>query len=256
MSVYLYFSLTPEALIASMLPPEEFGHYYAVGRMLKIRGQAMFFEVDSAFRHDFFPIDEGVRRCTPHEDGGPKASVYISTYRVLEHLPLSALGDLHLATAFGQVLSLEAAPSVPDQSDRFYLYQELVPVSSLVASLLPPKPFYESITTNPLKLVRFPAMCFVELMLGELSRNPERGNIGDLPYPYINHLRECLLELDPQTKQSKMVNRLQTAEFAYRTVDSGFYIGNSTDLRYYPMPSQDVLRRDHRLWWRSANRVD
>ncbi len=31
MAIYLYLSLLPEALIASMLCPEEFGTYYAVG---------------------------------------------------------------------------------------------------------------------------------------------------------------------------------------------------------------------------------
>ena len=31
MSVHLYLSLIPEALIASMLPPEEFVQYYATG---------------------------------------------------------------------------------------------------------------------------------------------------------------------------------------------------------------------------------
>ena len=31
MDIYLYLSLIPEALIASMLPPEEFGTYLAVG---------------------------------------------------------------------------------------------------------------------------------------------------------------------------------------------------------------------------------
>ena len=31
MTVHLYLSFIPEALIASMLPPEEFGDYYAVG---------------------------------------------------------------------------------------------------------------------------------------------------------------------------------------------------------------------------------
>ena len=30
MAVHLYFSLIPEALIASMLPPEEFGQYLSL----------------------------------------------------------------------------------------------------------------------------------------------------------------------------------------------------------------------------------
>jgi len=38
MTVHLYFSLIPEALIASMLPPEQFGQYYATGHKYKSKG--------------------------------------------------------------------------------------------------------------------------------------------------------------------------------------------------------------------------
>jgi len=42
MTTHFYLSLLPEALIVSMLDPEEFGTYYAVGSAKKSRGQAMF----------------------------------------------------------------------------------------------------------------------------------------------------------------------------------------------------------------------
>ena len=69
----------------------------------------------------------------------------------------------------------------------------------------------------------------------------------------MHHLREALLVLDPQTKQSKLVHRVHSLEFPYRMVRSGFYMGNGEDLAFYPMPSHDVLRRQHHQWWRSAN---
>ena len=43
MDVHLYFSLIPEALIASNLPPEKFGQYYATGSGYKSKGQSLFF---------------------------------------------------------------------------------------------------------------------------------------------------------------------------------------------------------------------
>ena len=46
MDIHLYFSLIPEALIASNLPPERFGQYYSTGNSYKSKGQSMFFEVD------------------------------------------------------------------------------------------------------------------------------------------------------------------------------------------------------------------
>ena len=58
MDVHLYFSLIPEALIASMLPPERFGQYYATGHKFKSKGQALFFEIDPDFRHEYFEIDQ------------------------------------------------------------------------------------------------------------------------------------------------------------------------------------------------------
>ncbi|MDD4578642.1 MAG: hypothetical protein PHS75_08855, partial [Anaerolineaceae bacterium] len=65
MAIYLYLSLLPEALIASMLSPEEFGAYYAVGSVKKSRGQAMFFEVDPDFRHPYFRVEDAYARCVP-----------------------------------------------------------------------------------------------------------------------------------------------------------------------------------------------
>jgi len=40
MAVHLYLSTIPEALIASMLTPLDFGVYYAVGMEKKSHGQA------------------------------------------------------------------------------------------------------------------------------------------------------------------------------------------------------------------------
>jgi hypothetical protein len=254
MAVHLYFSLIPEGLVASMLSPAEFGQYYATGRRYKTRGQAAFVEVDPGFRHAYFPIDEAVARCVPHPDGRPKNSVYISTYRVLEHLPLSALGDLHLVTAYGQTLPLKRAEREgPDSPGPFHLYQDLAPVNSLVAASLKPRAFYDTVVTRPSKFIRFPALAFVELGMGELARNPETANLSDLPYSYVHHLRESLLELDGRSKQTKLVARVQAPDFLYRMVSSGFYVGNGEDFACFPMPSHAEVRREHPQWWRTAN---
>jgi hypothetical protein len=227
MTVHLYFSLIPEALIASMLPPEQFGQYYATGHKYKSKGQAIFFEVDPSFRHGFFPIDEGIGRCTAHPDGTPKNSVYISIYRVLEHIPVSALGKLYLSTAYGHTLGLsrtEAAP--PDASGGLHMYQDLAPVNSLVVSTQGPAAYYQDVTSQPAKFIRFPGICFVELGLGALATDPENGPVGDLPYSFMHHLREALLEVNPKDKHTKLVHRVHSLEFPYRMIKSGFYMGN------------------------------
>ena len=200
MTIHLYFSLVPEALIASMLEPEEFGQYYSTGHSYKSKGQAIFFEVDADFRHEFFNIDEGLERCVAHPDGTPKNSVYISVYRVLEHIPVSALGKLYLSTAYGQTLALSRTDAFPEKGKGLHMYQDLAPVNSLVVSAQDPQTYYEKVTSQPNKFIRFPGLCFVELGLGALATDPGAGAIGDLPYSFVHHLREALLEVDPSGK--------------------------------------------------------
>lgn len=253
MTVHLYFSLIPEALIASMLPPDEFGTYYAVGSHKKLHGQAMFIELDPNFRHEFFKIEKGIERCVPHADGSPKRSVYISTYRVLEHVPTDAMQKVYLVTAYGEVLGLEPSTDLPEKTSDLNMYQEIAPVHPLVVSTLSPKEYYKFLTQNPDSLVHFPAVCFVDLQLGELAEDPEHGAIRDLPYSFIHHLRECLLEVQEKSIHSKIVNRVETVEYPYRMIKNGIYLGSGNGLVYFPLPSRDELRGKYYRWWRSAN---
>lgn len=135
-----------------------------------------------------------------------------------------------------------------------YLYFSLIP-----EALIDPVSFYQSVTTKPTKFIRFPALFFVELELEELAHDPENGQAANLPYPFINHLRETLLVLQPRsgdqpsTKDSKMVHRVHSPEFPYRMVKHGFYVGNGDELAFYPMPAHREIRERHSQWWRSAN---
>jgi len=252
-TVHLYLSLTPEALIASMLPPEEFGIYYAVGTQKKSRGQAIFMEIDPNYRHEYLRIEEGIRRCVPHEDGSPKRSIYVSVYRVLEHVAPEAIKKMYLVTQDGRVLSLDPQMECPQDAPGLHLYKELVPVHPLVVSSLGPCSFYDMIVKTPASLLTLPAVCFVELQLGELAQDPEFGSIGNLPYTNTDHLRECLIDLKTKTVHAKMVDRISPATFPYRTIKNGFFLGNAHKLIWFPMPSQDELRQNHYAWWRSAN---
>ena len=253
MNVHLYLSLMPEALIVSMLNPEDFGTYYAVGTAKKSRGQAMFFEVDINFRHPFFRIDEAIARCVPHEDGTPKSSIYVSVYRVLEHMDLTALKELYLTTQDGRTLALTPSNDIPMPEKGLHLYQEIIPVTPLVASRLDPVAFHELIVKNPTSLITVPVICFVELRLGELAHDPEMGLCEDLPYGNSDHLRQCLSDVKTKYVSTKMVDRIHSSVFPYRAVKNGIFVGNSDQLKYYPMPSPEILRSENYRWWRSAN---
>lgn len=255
MDTYLYYSLVPEALIASQLPPDKFGQYYATGHDYKSKGQALFFDVNPAELEGYFDLEAAFERCVAHPDGRPKSSVYVSTYRVLEHIPVSALGTLYLTTVYGATLGIERSSDPIPSGNGLHLYKELAPVNNLVVSSQDPWTFYEGIVVNPSKLVHFPGLFFVELDLGELATDPENGRGIDLPYKNLHHLREVLVEVSDPEKDTKMVERVQSAAFTYRMVKhgSGFYYGNGPELAFYPMPSHHELREHNPLWWRSAN---
>ncbi len=255
MDTHLYFSLIPEALIASQLTPEQFGQYYSTGHGYRSKGQAIFFEVDPTFRNDYFQIQEAVDRCVPKDDGAPKNSVYVSAYRVLEHIPAGALMDLYLTTTYGATLGLQRSEVCPPIGGGLHLYQEIAPVNSLVVSSHDPQTFYQGIVKQPSKLLQFPGVCFVELSIGALEQDPEMGDASDLPYNYVHHLREALIEVSAPDKFTKMVQRVHSTEFPYRMVKqgSGFYYGSGRGMAFYPMPSTSELRARNPLWWRSAN---
>jgi len=58
MKIHLYLSLNPEALIASHLPPEEFGAVPGGRHPEVFARQAMFFDVDPAIQSDYPPFQE------------------------------------------------------------------------------------------------------------------------------------------------------------------------------------------------------
>jgi hypothetical protein len=252
METHLYLSVMPEALVASQLPPKDFGTYYATGSEKKSRSQAMFFELDPSFRHEYFDIEAGYKRLVPHEDGSPKRSVYISIYRVLEHVSLSAITQLNVTTQDGRTLVLDGTYDVPESTGDMHLYQEIAPVHPRVVSTLGPKEFFELLNDPRKSMVTVPALCFVDLSLGDLAADPEFGSAQGLPYSNIDHYRQCLLELKTKTVTVKMVDRIHRTAFHYRTVKSGFYLGNAGKLLFFPMPSPEALQREHYPWWRSA----
>jgi len=252
MAVHLYLSLIPEALIASMLSPEEFGAYYAVGSEKKSRGQAIFFEIDPEFRGHGFQVEEAIKRCVPHEDGSPKRSIYISVYRVIENIPMEAIKSLYLTTQDGRTLGIQPSRQIPSEDSGLHLYREISPVSPLVVSALGPEAFYDLIVKKPTTLIKLPAVCFVELRLGDLAQDPSNADVGDLPYSNIEHLRGCLKELRNKSVNTKMVDRLPAGGVPFRTVKNGFFVGNTEKLLYFPLPDEKTLVEKFYRWWRSA----
>ena len=254
MRTYLYLSMTPESLVASMLPPEEFGNYLAVGTRKSAHGHPLYFDLQQGFQSGDFDLKYAAEHCVPHPDGQPKHSVYLAVYRVLERIPLAALGSLWLASAKGKVLELKQTDALPEFSDRYYLYQELCPVHPLIASKLAPGKF-TCFITNPTRPLTLPRICFVDLDLGEMAMDPEHGQPRELYYPdYYWHLHGCLLELQSyKHKHTKTIDRGHPQHFPYHCIRHGFYVGDQQGLLHYRFPSLGELEGKHSLWWRSVH---
>lgn len=243
MSKYIYLTCTPEALVASMLPPQGFGMYLSTGTKKRNKGQTIFFEVDLSQIEKIIDLESLNKRCVAKEDSSPKSSVYLSVYRVLETIPTSALKSLYLTTDHGCVLELKKAPYDKSQESQkaLHLYQELCPVTPLVASGLPPSVFLKRLTDNSIPIV-LPKLFFVELKLGELATNPLSGSAEHLPYSNVGHLRDCLEILKGEyEKHMKTVQRIFSGTLLYRTIETGFYVGSKDEMAFYPYPSMKQL---------------
>lgn len=250
MKNYYYLVATPESLIASHLPPLEFGNYLSVGTKKQIRGQNIYFELNPEKLKNL-PVDYINSKLIPYPNGEPKRSVFYGIYRVFENTPLSSLKNLYLSTDDGKVLELASSEYIEIESDESHLYQQFSPVTTQVASKLLPNEFVKFLTDTK-KPVSAPKIFFVELLLNELAANPN-APLKNLPYPNPDHLRECLIKLDKtKGKQTKTVLRKMPGEFSYRTIKNGFFIGDYKNYLYYPFPTIDELESKYYGWWRSA----
>lgn len=252
MKTYYYLSLIPESLIASMLPPDEFGTYYAIGSQKRSRGQAIFFSVNIEKAGN--AIDERKVRelCVPHADGSPRNSSYLCIYQALERVPIAALERLYLTTEDGRTLGLDAAEYVPEEDRPLHLYQELCPVTPRVVSRLSPPDFARQLTT-PGRTIYVPRIVFAEMKLEQLAIDPDSRDVNNLPYINLEHLRDCIKEMGSRPdKTTKAVLRQMKQDFLYRTIRNGFFVGDQRDFKYFPMPSMQELETVHYAWWRSA----
>jgi hypothetical protein len=252
MQIRYYLSVNPiEALIASQLTPDQFGLYMAIGRKNGSHEKMMFLEIDGGFG-SYFDWPYAEQRCVPHEDGSPKHSVWMSVYRVLENVPLSAMRSLFLTTQDGRTLELDRAEYQEGNKDRdYYVYQELCPITPLVVSALQPKAFCTQMTDRNNK-VSVPQMVFADLKVIDFDNPTETGNIGPIYDKNLDHLKDCVLAVTSGSgKKNKNVERSMMS-FSYQIIDSGIYIGSGAEMLFYRMKTFSEIRQHHYDWGRSA----
>jgi len=255
---HLYMIVFPiNALVASQLEPRAFAEHYTIGSAKHFKGKVIFNEVDPEFRDAYFPIDEFLAKTVPHEDGSPKRTKFISSYRVLEHVPLSAIRSMFLVTTNGQALELAPAEfTSANQPERIRIYQEIAPVRNLVASRLDQRGFGKYVTIDS-RAKGAPKVCFtqIDLNVEEFIAESSNRDILASPIPENNPYRllDCLLELNKD--ESKMVKTVSLSsvlqEVSYRMLRHGFwYFDESGEMIFFPMPGMQELESVHYDWWK------
>ena len=145
----VYDRLLINALVASQLSADAFAEHYTIGSAKHSHGKVLFAEVDINFRNPYFDIDHYLSLTVPHPDGKPKKTKFISSYGVLEHVDLKSLKQLYLVTPNGKALALSAKPySAVSDPGKVRIYQEITPLTNLVASTLDERTFARHITSK------------------------------------------------------------------------------------------------------------
>lgn len=252
MYVHYYFTLFPiEALVASQLDPAQFGAYMATGSKKGSFENIMFIEVDGGFG-DFFDWNYAKEKCVPHQNGDPKNSLYLSVYRTLENIPLSAMRSLYLTTRDGRSLELgKAELKEHPVKQGYWVYQELCPIRPLAVSTLDPIDFSHYMSDRTTK-TWVPKIIFADLKVIDFS-TPETGSIGPAYDRNLDHLKDCIRAVtELKAKPNKIVDRSSVDRFSYQIVNGGVYVGEGETVVMYRMKTAAELRQHHYDWGRSA----
>lgn len=252
--IHYYLLIFPmEGMVASMVNPFDFGVYMATGAKRGTAERLIFIEITGDISQHF-DVDYAVKKCVVRPDGQMKNSVYLSIYRTLEHVPLSVMGKMYLITRDGRALALDPHPLPKEKSKKpFFIYQELSPMRPVVVSSLEPGEFSRYMTDPQRTHAYVPRIAFADLKVIDLDHLDNAGNIGDLYFQNIAHLRRCIQSVTTNpNKFTKTLDRSRLESFTYQLIDSGFYVGNSKDALFYPMKSEEELRREHYYWAKSA----
>ncbi len=253
---HLYMIVFPiNALVASQLKPEEFAQHYTIGSAKHFRGKVIFVEVDIKFRNSYFDIDHYLD-LTVHQDGRPKKTKFISSYAVLEHIDFKALKNLYLVTTNGKSLEIAARPyTAINEPGLVRIYQEVTPLTNLVASTLDQRAFGKYITGET-KSKGAPKICFTqyEFNVPEFIEKNKNREIMYSPIPETNpaRLSEYLMELKSHPdKKTKTINLSTTLlEASYALIRHGFWFAEKDTLLFYPMPPAQELQDNHYDWWK------
>lgn len=255
---HIYQILSPNpALVASQLSPELFAKYYTSGSTRYYAGKVVFAEIDLAFRHPFFNIEDGLAAMIPHDDGRPKATRFISSYRVLEHIDFNAIRKLYLTTAEGFAIGLEsAAYGKAHQPGFLRIFAEITPLRMLVLSNSNFAEFGHQIT-DPNYPKGAPKQFYtqIELDIEEFIKDFEERPTMQPPIPGLHpaKLRDAILELraNPEKLRKGLSLANMFDNISYRSLRHGFMFASQDETKFFPVPSEQEIKEMNPRFWRA-----
>ena len=245
---HLYMTLHPNcSLIGSQYNPEEFAAHYMSGSTRHYDGKVIFAEIDVNYRHDFFNIDRGIAGLVEHEDGRPKATKFISTYRVLEHVAFDAVKRLYVTTPSAIVMGLDPEPYDVEHKPGFIrLIAEISPTRMLVLTKHSFPEFGKAIT-DPDNPKGVPSIFYaqIDLNIADFLEEFEKNAFLPTPIPSVHpsKLRDAIIELqeipDKRTKGLSLDSNFNTK--SYRSLRHGFMFTSQSDSKFFRMPSPEQI---------------
>lgn len=255
---YLYAIMHPnEALVASMLPPAEFGKHYTVGSSRYFHSQVVFAEIDTDYRNDYFPVEEYLEDLVPKADGTPKRTKFIKTYRVLEHIGLDAFQSLYITSSVGKTLQLEKQDYEGEhESGWIRTFQEMCPHSMILLTYMDPHEF-GSYITDAAQPKGAPKMLFtqIDFHTNDFLRDLEADPFLSSPIPNVHphKLREQVVQLKNNPHKGVKGISLDSVfgHISFLRLRTGFWIAGDGELIYWSIPGREVLEAEHYEWLRS-----
>jgi hypothetical protein len=251
----MYMVLYPnQTLIASHYSPEMFAKHYTSGSSRHYSGKVIFAEIDINYRNEFLDIENILKELKPHSDGTPKATKFIASYRVLEHVQLSAIGRLYITTQEGHCIGLDKGDCIEHKDGFIRVFAEVGPMHMLVMSRLTPHNFGSYITDSG-NHKSAPSQFFTQLNLDlvefveEFEKNPFKPSPIASLHP--STIRDAYLELmaKPGKKTKGLALDSDMDSISYRRIRNGFTFASKGESLFYPMPSiRDIEAMNLKFW--------
>ena len=255
---YLYMICHPNpALVASQYAPEKFARHYSAGSTRYYDGKVLFAEIDLNYRNDYFEIEKGLEQLVPHENGRPKATKFISTYRVLEHIDFDSIKRLYMSNPDGSCFGLDSAEyGMTHKPDLLRIFAEITPLKMLVLSSYDFSQYGRWIT-DPANPKGAPKVLYTQfdLTIKDFLADFEANPLMPPPLPSIHpsKLRDAIYELQNETgKHSKGLSLdISFNRKSYRLIRHGFMFASPEKELFFPMPSLDKIEKENYKFWRS-----